>query len=75
MLRLRYDILQLSAMKKRKELLHYLQVHVRIDRNQESLVFLSPLQLDHNGLSGQIVEEWLGVDGHKLYSHVNVGEK
>lgn len=74
--RSRYDILQLLASHNNKtHSPHYLQVHVRIDRDQEALVFLSPLQLDHDGLSGQIVKEWLGVDGHELDRHVKVGER
>jgi hypothetical protein len=44
----------------------YLQVHVGIDRDQETLVLLSPLQLDQDGLSCEIVKEGLGVDGYEL---------
>jgi hypothetical protein len=45
----------------------YLEVHVRINRDQVALVFSSPLEFDHYWLSSQIIEERLWVNGNKLF--------
>ena len=39
-----------------------LQVHVVVGRHQEPLVLMAPLELDHDGLPSQAVEEGLGID-------------
>lgn len=57
---------QILADQAKERTVGYLQVHVGIDRDQESLVLLSPLQLDQDCLSCEIVEEWLRVDGYEL---------
>lgn len=49
-----------------------LQVHVRIHRNKETLVFHAPLQLDHHGFAGQLIKEGLRVDRGEC--HVSVSE-
>ena len=41
-----------------------LQVLVPVDGDEESLVLVAPLELDHHGLARQAVEEWLRVHGH-----------
>ncbi|GMT16908.1 hypothetical protein PFISCL1PPCAC_8205, partial [Pristionchus fissidentatus] len=42
-----------------------LQVHVAVDRHKQTSVLHSPLQLAHDFLAREAVEEGLGVDGLK----------
>ena len=41
-----------------------LQVHVAVSGHQEPLVLMAPLQLDHDCLASESIEEGLGVHGH-----------
>lgn len=50
----------------------HLHVHVRIHRHQKPLVLLSPFQLHLHGLPGKLIQEWLGVDWHKLHGWTGV---
>lgn len=43
---------------------HHVQVHVGVGGNEESLVFVSPLELDHHGFPNERVEEGFRVHGH-----------
>ena len=44
-----------------------LEVHVSVGGDEISLVFVTPFQLDHHGFAGQVVEERLGVHGHRHF--------
>merc|ERR1719193_130067 len=44
-----------------------LQVHVSVRGDQEALVLMSPLQLDHDSLASESVEEGLWVHGHRRH--------
>merc|ERR1719193_1070583 len=44
-----------------------LQVHVSIRGDQEALVLMSPLQLNHDSLASEPVEEGLWVHGHRRH--------
>ena len=44
----------------------YLEIHVSIGRNQEALVFESPLELDVDGLSRQLLHEGFWVHWRRL---------
>ena len=55
-----------------------LQVHVVVRRHQESLVLVAPLELHHDGLAGQAVQEGLGVHdagGHGEEEGDDVGQE
>ncbi len=41
----------------------HLQVHVSVDGDEVALVLHAPFELDEHGLSGEIIEEGLRVDG------------
>merc|ERR1719150_2557503 len=48
-----------------------LQVHVPVRGHQESLVLVSPLQLHHDSLASESIEEGLGVHRHRRHPHLS----
>lgn len=53
----------------------YQKVHVGIKRYQESLVHLAPFQLEHDGLSREVREEWLWVDNFLFGQRIGMNSR